>query len=229
MKNFFDFICFPSSDCETCNFKAKSSKLLREHVKQIHHALCLRCDICSYEASSKDEIECHIQKDHMKKEQACLYCEFCSKEFDKRHLLNRHIKLKHTEKQRTHPCPTCEKSFFTISTLKKHVESHRTKNMPCEFCGKLFSCMNNLRTHLYYHAEPKFKCEFADCGKKFFMRKLLKAHLNVKFVFFTRKDSSKFTFSSNRFIVVKRTFSVATVKRVISSNPTLNDTSCQLI
>lgn len=48
-----------------------------------------------------------------------------------------------------------------------------------EFCGKLFSCMNNLRTHLYYHQEPKFICEFEGCDKKFFMRKLLKAHMNV--------------------------------------------------
>jgi hypothetical protein len=39
--------------------------------------------------------------------------------------------------------------------------------------------MNNLRTHLYIHAEPKFVCEFEQCGKKFFMRKLLKAHMNV--------------------------------------------------
>lgn len=51
--------------------------------------------------------------------------------------------------------------------------------MPCEYCGKLFSCLNNLRTHLYYHSEPKFICEFEGCGKKFFMRKLLKAHINV--------------------------------------------------
>lgn len=96
-----------------------------------------------------------------------------------RHLLNRHIKLKHTEKERTHSCSTCNKSFFTISTLKKHIESHRAKDMPCEFCGKLFSCMNNLRTHLYYHQDPKFECEFQGCGKKFFMRKLLRAHMNV--------------------------------------------------
>lgn len=40
-------------------------------------------------------------------------------------------------------------------------------------------CMNNLRTHLYYHYEPKFICEFENCDKRFFMRKLLKAHMNV--------------------------------------------------
>lgn len=42
--------------------------------------------------------------------------------------------------------------------------------------------MNNLRTHLYYHAEPKFLCTAEGCGKKFFMRKLLKAHMNVSFL-----------------------------------------------
>jgi aspartate carbamoyltransferase regulatory subunit len=51
--------------------------------------------------------------------------------------------------------------------------------LPCEYCGKLFSCLNNLRTHLYYHAEPKFVCDFDGCGKKFFMRKLLKSHIKV--------------------------------------------------
>ena len=77
-----------------------------------------------------------MRSSHACKEQQNFYCEFCSQEFEKRHLLNRHIKLKHTEKERSHHCPTCTKSFYTISTLKKHVESHREKDMPCEYCGK---------------------------------------------------------------------------------------------
>jgi uncharacterized Zn-finger protein len=146
----------------------------------------LYCDICSRYFEEKMDMESHMLKCHMKSEPTSFYCEYCSKEFMRRHLLNRHIKLKHTEKQRSHPCPTCNKSFFTISTLKKHIESHGLKNMPCEFCGKLFSCMNNLRTHLYYHSEPKFVCEIENCGKKFYMRKLLKAHLNVSLIKFPK-------------------------------------------
>lgn len=165
--------------CNSCDFYASSSKMLRKHIRSEHGTSKLRCDICPYETTDKFDLEEHIEL-HTEKEPQSYYCEFCSKEFNKRHLLNRHIKLKHTEKERSHQCPTCDKSFFTISTLKKHVESHRAKNMPCEFCGKLFSCMNNLRTHLYYHAEPKFVCDFEGCGKKFFMRKLLKAHMNVR-------------------------------------------------
>lgn len=66
-----------------------------------------------------------------------------------------------------------------------NVINNTNSNFPSsEFCGKLFSCMNNLRTHLYYHSDPKFVCEFDGCGKKFFMRKLLKAHMNVGFSIF---------------------------------------------
>ncbi|CRK93151.1 CLUMA_CG006464, isoform A [Clunio marinus] len=162
--------------CKLCNVKVRN---LNSHIKAVHSLLNdFKCDICSYVSCFKIEMENHMLN-HIKHEPQLFYCEFCSKDFGKRHLLNRHIKLKHMQKERLHPCPTCNKSFFTISTLKKHIESHRDKDMPCEFCGKLFSCMNNLRTHLYYHSEPKFVCTFEACGKKFFMRKLLRAHVNV--------------------------------------------------
>lgn len=106
-------------------------------------------------------------------------CDMCQAEFKKRHLLNRHVRLKHTVKERQYACKHCDKSFFNGSNLKKHEESHNQKNLPCEFCDKLFTCMNNLRSHLYYHAEPKFHCSYEGCDKKFFMKKLLTAHLNV--------------------------------------------------
>ena len=143
-------------------------------------------------------------KSHTSKQARIFYCERCGLNFEKKHLLNRHVKIKHTVKERKYKCSNqdCDKAFFNISALKKHVESHSEKGkycleifssrdltyeiylkfipeMPCEYCGKLFSCLNNLRTHLYYHSEPKFVCEFEGCGKKFFMKKLLKAHINV--------------------------------------------------
>lgn len=69
---------------------------------------------------------------------------------------------------------TCHASFF-ISSKRNSLSSV----ILGEFCGKQFSCLNNLRTHLYYHSEPKFICDYEGCDKKFFMRKLLKAHINV--------------------------------------------------
>lgn len=126
----------------------------------------------------KSSLDPHM-KTHMTKVKREFNCDLCGKQFDKRHILNRHIRLKHSEKERTHPCTICNKSFFTNSDLKKHFESHQGKVMPCEFCGKLFSCMNNLRTHLVYHQEPKFSCTFEGCNKKFFARKLLRAHTKV--------------------------------------------------
>lgn len=152
-------------------------------VSSIH-----QCDICSFYAKTKAEISRHMNQFHAKElapteeslDSKIFICELCTLEFPKRHLLNRHIRLKHTAKERNYTCQYCDKSFYNNSNLKKHEESHGQKNMPCEFCGKLFTCMNNLRTHLYYHSEPKFNCNFEGCNKKFFMRKLLRAHLNVR-------------------------------------------------
>lgn len=141
------------------------------------------CDLCSFEAKSKKEIMLHIKNCHISMRRLnplnSFTCEMCDASFEKRHLLNRHVRLKHTEKERKYQCKICKKSFFNNSTLKKHAESHSEKNKPCEHCGKLFSCMNNLRTHLYYHSEPKFACQIVGCEKKFFMRKLLRSHMNV--------------------------------------------------
>lgn len=153
-----------------------------------------QCDICSFHGNTKMEIAHHMNQFHHEKDLESIegisidsqifICDLCSMKFSKRHLLNRHTRLKHTAKERNYTCQYCEKSFYNNSNLKKHEESHGSKDMPCEFCGKLFTCMNNLRTHLYYHSEPKFVCNFQGCNKRFFMRKLLKAHLNVRYNFY---------------------------------------------
>ncbi|XP_070502660.1 zinc finger protein Paris-like [Chironomus tepperi] len=158
-----------------------TKKSLKSNMDRVHIGEEIyTCDRCNNKSQSKVDLEDHM-KSHISKQTRTYFCEICGLDFDKRHLLNRHVKIKHTVKERRHKCShqNCDKAFFTVSALKKHVESHSEKEMPCEYCGKLFSCLNNLRTHLYYHSEPKFVCEFEGCGKKFFMRKLLKAHINV--------------------------------------------------
>ncbi|KAL7010937.1 hypothetical protein ACKWTF_014017 [Chironomus riparius] len=167
--------------CQSCNFTTNSKKSIKIHMDRVHIGEeKYTCDRCNFKILSKLELEDHM-KSHISKQARTFFCEMCGLKFEKRHLLNRHVKIKHTVKERRYKCSNhdCDKAFFTISALKKHTESHSEKEMPCEYCGKLFSCLNNLRTHLYYHSEPKFVCEFEGCGKKFFMRKLLKAHINV--------------------------------------------------
>lgn len=70
--------------CKVCSFKAKSSKRLKDHVKDAHKNLTsYQCDLCSSSGTfDKAEIELHM-KAHVMKEPQNFYCEFCSKEFDK--------------------------------------------------------------------------------------------------------------------------------------------------
>lgn len=164
--------------CETCSFQGVSAVALKSHIKKSHNI---------EESNETNEEET----------KQLFTCDICSQEFHKRHLLNRHIRQKHSEKERKYQCVFCEKLFFNNSNLKKHEESHNQKNLPCQFCGKLFSCTNNLRSHLYYHSEPKFKCNFDGCGKTFFMKKLLTAHLNVSLSLVNFKRCNNLIFYSS--------------------------------
>lgn len=141
----------------------------------------LFCDLCEFSSIAKRDIEQHMRshrrKPNKRERPSSFCCESCGLSFTKRFHLNAHVRAKHAEKIRNQICNICSKAFYSLENLKKHIDSHNEKDMPCEYCGKLFSCINNLRTHLYYHSEPKFICEVASCGKKFYMRKRLRAHM----------------------------------------------------
>lgn len=154
--------------CEYCTFFAGAKAQLDSHMNRCTGMPVI---VTEYDASSSQDQEA---------KPTSFACDLCTLEFKKRHLLNRHVREKHTVKIRQFACKHCDKAFFNSTNLKKHESSHNQKNLPCDFCGKLFTCVNNLRTHLYYHNEPKFVCTYEGCEKKFFMKKLLKAHLNVR-------------------------------------------------
>ncbi|KAG5669393.1 hypothetical protein PVAND_017280 [Polypedilum vanderplanki] len=164
-----DFTEVQLENTKICEDTKKSIEKLEQNY------LNFICDLCNFSCAHKHKLETHMAKNHKK----VFTCEICDQKFFKKFQLNAHMKAKHTEKIRNHFCPICNKAFFSAENLKKHVESHNDKDMPCEFCGKLFSCINNLRTHLYYHSEPKFVCEIDNCGKKFFMKKRLRAHIKT--------------------------------------------------
>lgn len=118
--------------CSKCNFIGKSKKLLRQHENEAHQIVkSFFCDKCEFSVNSKEALERHM-KSHMKRNSKSFLCGICGLNFIKLHLLNRHIKYKHTSmKERNYSCTFdgCEKSFFTVSALKKHSESHNLKEL----------------------------------------------------------------------------------------------------
>ncbi|KAG8147198.1 putative Zinc finger protein, partial [Naja naja] len=88
-------------------------------------------------------------------------CVSCNKSFKKLWSLHEHIKIVHGYAEQKFSCEICEKKFYTMAHVRKHMVAH-TKDMPftCETCGKSFKCSMSLKVHSLQHSgEKPFRCE----------------------------------------------------------------------
>ncbi|XP_035259926.1 zinc finger protein 239-like [Anguilla anguilla] len=98
--------------------------------------------------------------------------------------------LSHPDKAEPYICGECGKSYFWLSSLKKHQKTHqRTHTNPrphrCTDCPKTFSYLSSLKKHLLIHTgEKPHHCSL--CGKRFRQIQHLKEHCK------THEDSKPF-------------------------------------
>ncbi|XP_019714908.1 zinc finger protein 652-like [Hippocampus comes] len=88
-------------------------------------------------------------------------CVSCNKSFKKLWSLHEHIKIVHGYAEKKFSCEICEKKFYTMAHVRKHMVAH-TKDMPftCETCGKSFKRSMSLKVHSLQHSgEKPFRCE----------------------------------------------------------------------
>ncbi|GLD74513.1 zinc finger protein 652 isoform X2 [Lates japonicus] len=94
-------------------------------------------------------------------EEKMLACVSCNKSFKKLWSLHEHIKIVHGYAEKKFSCEICEKKFYTMAHVRKHMVAH-TKDMPftCETCGKSFKRSMSLKVHSLQHSgEKPFRCE----------------------------------------------------------------------
>ena len=89
-------------------------------------------------------------------------------------------KRKWVKKTKCHPCPYCEKAFFSRAQLQDHVKKHEGRpSYCCDTCGKGFfrkDCLTN-HTKTVHNGERNYACE--TCGKKFGNNYKLERHLKI--------------------------------------------------
>ena len=76
--------------------------------------------------------------------------------------------MKTHEQIRNFKCDVCEKSFSSISALKKHFDGvhERIRKFKCNLCEKTFTTLLIQKAHINaYHLDKVMVCEF--CGQKF--------------------------------------------------------------
>ena len=79
-------------------------------------------------------------------------CENCNDAFRTSSLLHSHIRENHPG-ERVHLCPTCGKTFGTLSGLKQHQYIHSSvKSFVCEVCLKAYTQFSSLCRHKRIHA-----------------------------------------------------------------------------
>lgn len=79
-------------------------------------------------------------------------CEFCFVTFPYRLQIRQHIDLHHADRKHELSCKSCSKTFFTTTTLRKHVSEKHSQNgttgqIACDLCQRTFTSQSGLHQH----------------------------------------------------------------------------------
>uniref|UniRef100_A0A671RIC1 Zinc finger and BTB domain-containing protein 47-like n=2 Tax=Sinocyclocheilus anshuiensis TaxID=1608454 RepID=A0A671RIC1_9TELE len=133
------------------------------------------CNKCGKRFLLESELLLHHQTNCEKN----IQCVTCGKAFKKLWSLHEHNKIVHGYAEKKFSCEICEKKFYTMAHVRKHMVAH-TKDMPftCETCGKSFKRSMSLKVHSLQHSgEKPFKCE--NCSERFQYKYQLRSHMSI--------------------------------------------------
>ncbi|CAL8272849.1 unnamed protein product [Lota lota] len=160
--------------CEKCPRVFNTRWYLEKHMNVTHRRMQI-CDKCGKKFILESELALHQQTDCEKN----IQCVSCNKSFKKLWSLHEHIKIVHGYAEKKFSCEICEKKFYTMAHVRKHMVAH-TKDMPftCETCGKSFKRSMSLKVHSLQHSgEKPFRCE--NCDERFQYKYQLRSHMSI--------------------------------------------------
>ncbi|KAK7940081.1 hypothetical protein WMY93_003407 [Mugilogobius chulae] len=154
--------------CEKCPRVFNTRWYLERHMNVTHRRMQI-CDKCGKKFVLESELALHNRRT----------CVSCNKSFKKLWSLHEHIKIVHGYAEKKFSCEICEKKFYTMAHVRKHMVAH-TKDMPftCETCGKSFKRSMSLKVHSLQHSgEKPFRCE--NCDERFQYKYQLRSHMSI--------------------------------------------------
>lgn len=160
--------------CKKCPRVFNNRWYLEKHMNVTHNRMQI-CTNCGKRFLLESELLLHQQTDCEKS----IQCVTCGKAFKKLWSLHEHNKIVHGYAEKKFSCEICEKKFYTMAHVRKHMVAH-TKDMPftCETCGKSFKRSMSLKVHSLQHSgEKPFKCE--NCSERFQYKYQLRSHMSI--------------------------------------------------
>ncbi|NXO66370.1 ZN652 protein, partial [Phainopepla nitens] len=102
--------------CEKCPRVFNTRWYLEKHMNVTHRRMQI-CDKCGKKFVLESELSLHQQTDCEKN----IQCVSCNKSFKKLWSLHEHIKIVHGYAEKKFSCEICEKKFYTMAHVRKHM------------------------------------------------------------------------------------------------------------
>ncbi|KPP56702.1 hypothetical protein Z043_125655, partial [Scleropages formosus] len=100
--------------CSKCPRVFHTRWYLERHMNVTHRRMSI-CDKCGKKFVLESELALHLRTDCERN------CASCNKAFKKLWSLHEHIKTVHGYGEKKFSCETCEKKFYTMAQVRKHM------------------------------------------------------------------------------------------------------------
>ena len=131
---------------ELCSKQCRSLREFMSHFKDDHRGGKLTCSYCDKTFSSWSGRYNHEHL-HDTTSTATIICMICGRAFHYNNELTKHMAV-HNDDLR-HACATCDKSFASKGSLKRHEVLHQNLDFPCQAqgCTRSFNTSEKLQRH----------------------------------------------------------------------------------
>ena len=184
-----------SLECIECDYKARHSSHLREHINAEHRQLKYYCDLCDFQTKWRNRIKTHKVSVH---KEGGLPCPSCDNTASEAWTLSQHVRIVHRLKNGEgddqlnyrYKCGYCDYRASQKSHLKGHVDAiHRQIMFCCDMCSHQTKWKSLLKSHTRAKHTGLFiycdHCEYKTIQKNNLKKHIARKHGDIKFACFT--------------------------------------------
>ncbi|XP_065086278.1 zinc finger protein 557-like [Ochlerotatus camptorhynchus] len=165
--------------CVICKKSYSSSRVLKEHIKEVHtpnEERAIKCETCQKPFATQRALSSHLMAAH-----GSVPCPQCPKLLASQGSLKKHLVMMHGEGEQ-YVCDICAKVFRSKPCFDKHVKIHmgtfEAERVQCGVCFAWLTDKYCLRKHMRrIHSNEDEVVDCGECGRPQRNQIMLKMHV----------------------------------------------------